>query len=200
MKPGAPTHSGRPVDSLLEIKQISKSRGIRGALKLSQPEFAARLECGLTSSRRWEYSDRLPTNKGVLKRLKAAAREAGMTLDAANGSNGHSANAQAADVAARRRRADAQDARARRLSELLEGLRCPDTRTRNAAIIALSKAGARTKAQLKKAVAEAVEANPLPADELADWRALQGEPFHFPEEEGAAGESGAATATAQAAR
>ncbi len=178
---------------------MSKVKEIRTALELTQLEFAARLECGLTSERRWEYTGQLPENRGVMRRLEALAREAGITLDEANIASNYIAssiaNGQAAE-AARRRRDDARAATDRTLRELLEGLRNADPRARNAAIIALSKAGAATRSKVKQAVAEAVAAHPLPDDELADWRALQGEPFHFPDE----AEDKTEPATAKAAR
>ncbi len=159
----------------------SKVRQIRTRLGLSQPQFANRLECGLTSARRWEYSGRLPENKGVLNRLRAAAREAGIALEGASGSNGHSqGNGHAA--------------------ELLNGLHSPDARTRNAAIVALAKADARTQAEVDKAVAAAVAAQPMDAEELADWRSLDGEPFRFPDESGAATDAAQPKAAAKAGR
>ncbi len=66
--------------------------------------------------------------------------------------------------------------------ELLSALQSTDARARSAAIVKLAKSDATTCAIVQAEVEREVEAHPLDADELSDWRALDGEPFHFPEE------------------
>jgi len=66
---------------------------------------------------------------------------------------------------------------------ILSGLDSDDPRARNAAIMALSQADAQTSALVETEVARSVAEYSGPEDDWRDWRALDGEPFHFPEEE-----------------
>jgi hypothetical protein len=65
---------------------------------------------------------------------------------------------------------------------ILSGLDSDDPRARNAAIMALSQADAQTSALVETEVAHSVAEYSGPEDDWSAWRALDGEPFHFPEE------------------
>lgn len=103
-------------------------------------------------------------------------REQSANRPPANGTNGH---------------AEAQgDTQAQaRAAALLAGLDSDNPRTRNAAIVALTRADATTRALVDEAVAQTVEAHLMHEDDLGDWRALGGEPFYFPEEAKKTGEA-----------
>jgi excisionase family DNA binding protein len=64
---------------------------------------------------------------------------------------------------------------------IINGLKNPDYRARNAAIVSLSQADAPTRDRVEEIVTRELENIPDDAD-FSDWRALDGEPFHFPEE------------------
>jgi excisionase family DNA binding protein len=66
---------------------------------------------------------------------------------------------------------------------ILAGLDSNDSQERNAAILALSQADSLTSALVETEVARSVAKYSGPEDNFSDWRALDGEPFHFPEEE-----------------
>lgn len=65
---------------------------------------------------------------------------------------------------------------------ILSGLDSDNPRTRNVAIIALTQADAQTAALVETRVAQSVAEYSGPEDNWSTWRALDGEPFHFPEE------------------
>lgn len=69
-----------------------------------------------------------------------------------------------------------------RAEAILEGLHSDHAPTRNAAIIALSHADEETSRIVEEAAARAVEEWQGEEDDLSDWRALDAEPFRFPEE------------------
>lgn len=69
-----------------------------------------------------------------------------------------------------------------RAKAILAALRSGDKARRNAAIIRLAKSDEQTVEIVTEAAARAVEEWNGPDDDFADWRALDGEPFHFPEE------------------
>ena len=73
-----------------------------------------------------------------------------------------------------------------RAQAIIAGLKNPDYQVRNATIIALSSADARTRDLVEKIVARELEAIPDDAD-FSDWRALDGEAFVFPEAGSTAG-------------
>ncbi len=70
-----------------------------------------------------------------------------------------------------------------RAAAILAGLDSRDSMTRNAAIIALAHADAQTSELVETEVQKSVDTYDGPEDDLSDWRALDGEPFCFPEEE-----------------
>jgi excisionase family DNA binding protein len=78
---------------------------------------------------------------------------------------------------------DAQNDTSNSAAAILSGLDSDDPRARNAAIMALSQADAQTSALVETEVARSVAEYSGPEDDWRDWRALDGEPFHFPEEE-----------------
>ncbi len=65
---------------------------------------------------------------------------------------------------------------------ILSGLNSDDAHKRNAAIIAFAQADAQTSALVEERIAQSVAEYSATEDDLSDWRALDGEPFHFPEE------------------
>ena len=69
-----------------------------------------------------------------------------------------------------------------RAEAILEALRSGDKTRRNAAIIQLAKSDAATIELVEDAIEAAEAAYDGPQDDLSDWRALDSEPFHFPEE------------------
>ena len=69
-----------------------------------------------------------------------------------------------------------------RAAAILAAFDSGDMKRRNAAIIELSRADAATSAIVEAAAAQAVADWDGPEDDFADWHALDGEPFHFPEE------------------
>lgn len=69
-----------------------------------------------------------------------------------------------------------------RAAAILAEMESDDTKRRNLAIIALSQADEETSAIVEEAAARAVEEWEGEDDDFADWRALDSEPFHFPEE------------------
>lgn len=69
-----------------------------------------------------------------------------------------------------------------RAAAILAALDSGDMKRRNAAIIELARSDAATGAIVEAAAAKAVEEYDGPDDDFADWHALDGEPFHFPEE------------------
>jgi len=69
-----------------------------------------------------------------------------------------------------------------RAEAILAGLHSDHAPTRNAAIIALSHADEETSRIVEEAAARAVEEWQGEEDDLSDWRALDAEPFRFPEE------------------
>ena len=69
-----------------------------------------------------------------------------------------------------------------RALEILAALDSGDMKRRNAAIVELAQSDAPTSEIVEAAAAKAVEEYDGPDDDFADWRALDGEPFHFPEE------------------
>lgn len=74
---------------------------------------------------------------------------------------------------------DTPEARANAIFSALES---GDKARRNAAIIQLAKSDARTIELVEDAVEAAEAAYDGPQDDMSDWRALDCEPFHFPEE------------------
>lgn len=77
---------------------------------------------------------------------------------------------------------DAPDTPKTRAAAILEAMRSGDKARRNAAIIQLAGSDETTFALVEEAIEAAEAAYDGPQDELSDWRALDGEPFHFPEE------------------
>jgi excisionase family DNA binding protein len=73
-------------------------------------------------------------------------------------------------------------ARNQRAQAILAGLDSDDPRTRNAAILALSQADEETSAIVEAEAARSVAEYSGPDEDWSDWRALDGEPFRFPEE------------------
>ena len=71
---------------------------------------------------------------------------------------------------------------AERAAAILAALNSDDPQKRNAAIITLAKSDAQTSALVEREVEKSVAAYDGPEDDLSDWRALDSEPFHFPEE------------------
>jgi excisionase family DNA binding protein len=69
-----------------------------------------------------------------------------------------------------------------RAKAILEALESGDKARRNAAIIQLAKSDEQTVEIVTEAAAHAVKEWDGPDDDFADWRALDAEPFHFPEE------------------
>lgn len=69
-----------------------------------------------------------------------------------------------------------------RAEAILAALHSGDKARRNAAIIRLAKSDEQTVEIVTEAAARAVEEWDGPDDDFADWRALDSEPFHFPEE------------------
>jgi excisionase family DNA binding protein len=69
-----------------------------------------------------------------------------------------------------------------RAAAILADLQSGNTRKRNAAIISLARCGAGTRALVEREVEKSVASYTGPEDDLSDWRALDGEPFHFAEE------------------
>lgn len=67
---------------------------------------------------------------------------------------------------------------------ILNALQSTDALKRGDATIAFAKSDATTRAIVQAAIDRHVEAHPLDDSELSDWRALDGEPFQFPEEVG----------------
>lgn len=78
--------------------------------------------------------------------------------------------------------ASAKDTPQARAEAILAALESGDKERRNAAIIQLASSDEQTVEIVTEAAARAVEAWNGPEDDLSDWRALDGEPFHFPEE------------------
>lgn len=76
-------------------------------------------------------------------------------------------------------REDTPEARA---ASILAALRSRDKTRRNAAIIRLAKSDAATVELVEEAIEEAEAAYDGRQDDMSDWRALDTEPFHFPEE------------------
>jgi excisionase family DNA binding protein len=70
-----------------------------------------------------------------------------------------------------------------RAAAILADLDSDDTTRRNAAIIALANADAQTSELVESEVEKSVAAYDGPEDDFSDWRALDSEFFHFPEEE-----------------
>ena len=70
----------------------------------------------------------------------------------------------------------------RRAAQILADFRCGDIRKRNAAILRMARGDAQTRALVESEVEKSVAAYDGPDDDFADWHALDGEPFHFPEE------------------
>ena len=70
----------------------------------------------------------------------------------------------------------------RSAAAILSGLNSDDAHKRNAAIIAFAQADAQTSALVEERIAQSVAEYSGTEDDLSDWRALDGEPFHFPEE------------------
>ncbi len=71
---------------------------------------------------------------------------------------------------------------AERAAAILAALNSDDPQNRNAAIITLAKSDAQTSALVEREVEKSVAAYNGPEDDFSDWRALDGEPFHLPEE------------------
>lgn len=69
-----------------------------------------------------------------------------------------------------------------RAQAILNALQSGDKERRNAAIIQLARANEETSQIIEEAAARAVEEWRGEEDDLSDWRALDAEPFHFPEE------------------
>lgn len=69
-----------------------------------------------------------------------------------------------------------------RANLILEALQSGNKAQRSAAIIRLAKSDAATIEIVEDAIEAAEAAYKGPQDDLSDWRALDGEPFHFPEE------------------
>jgi excisionase family DNA binding protein len=67
-------------------------------------------------------------------------------------------------------------------TEIIAGLKNDDLHARNAAILALSHADAQTSALVEAAVTRSVAEYSGAEDDWNDWRTLDGESFHFPEE------------------
>lgn len=65
---------------------------------------------------------------------------------------------------------------------VLDALQSGDKERRNAAIIQLAHADEETSQIIEEAAARAVEEWQGEEDDLSEWRALDAEPFHFPEE------------------
>lgn len=74
---------------------------------------------------------------------------------------------------------------ATRAAAILAEMQSGDLRRRNAALVALFHADSATREIVSQAAARAVADYDGPDDDFADLRALDGEPFHFPEEEAA---------------
>lgn len=77
---------------------------------------------------------------------------------------------------------EAQDTPEERAKGILQALRSGDKARRNAAIIRLAKSDEATIDLVEEAIEAAEAAYDGPQDDLSDWRTLDGEPFHFPEE------------------
>jgi len=69
-----------------------------------------------------------------------------------------------------------------RAAAILTALESGNKERRNAAIIQLASSDEQTVEIVTEAAARAVEAWDGPQDDLSGWRALDGDPFHFPEE------------------
>lgn len=65
---------------------------------------------------------------------------------------------------------------------ILDALQSGDKERRNAAIIQLAHADQETSQIIEEAAGRAVEEWQGEEDDLSDWRALDAEPFYFPEE------------------
>jgi excisionase family DNA binding protein len=72
--------------------------------------------------------------------------------------------------------------REKHTTAILAGLTSDDPHRRNAAILALSQADAQTRALVEAEVAHGMAEYSGAEDDWSDWRALDAEPFHFPEE------------------
>ncbi len=93
------------------------------------------------------------------------------------------ANAPPLDLSGEREDVYGYNGREARAAAILSGLDSDEPRARNAAIMALSQADAQTSALVETEVARSVAEYSGPEDDWSDWSALDGEPFHFPEEE-----------------
>lgn len=69
-----------------------------------------------------------------------------------------------------------------RAAAILAGLDSHNPQIRNAAIVSLALSDAQTSSLVEREVEKSVAAYDGPEDDFSDWRALDGEPFDFPEE------------------
>ena len=77
---------------------------------------------------------------------------------------------------------DLPDTPQARAAAILADMQSGNARKRNAAIVMLSRSDAGTRALVEREVEKSVASYTGPEDDLSDWRALDGQPFHFPEE------------------
>lgn len=78
--------------------------------------------------------------------------------------------------------AGAPDTPSMRAAAILEAMRSGDMTRRNAAIVRLAGSDEATYELVQEAVEAAEAAYDGPQGDMSDWCALDGEPFHFPEE------------------
>lgn len=61
---------------------VNPVRDVRTALKYTQEQMAAELECSYMTVRRSEYQRRMPQTKAVVNRLRRLAKRAGVSIEA----------------------------------------------------------------------------------------------------------------------
>ncbi len=69
-----------------------------------------------------------------------------------------------------------------RAAAILRDLQSGDMKTRSAAILTFARTDARTRDLVEQPALRAVADYQGEEDDFSDWRALDREPFHFPEE------------------
>lgn len=69
-----------------------------------------------------------------------------------------------------------------RAVSIIRDMQSGDSRQRNAAILRLARSDAETRAYVEREVEKSVAGYDGLEDDLSDWRALDREPFQFPEE------------------
>ena len=77
---------------------------------------------------------------------------------------------------------DALDTPQGRATAILDAMRSGDKARRNQAIIRLASSDEATSDLVEEAIVAAEAAYQGPQDDMSDWRALDGEPFQFPDE------------------